>query len=182
MSKIGRKVIPFTTAKVEIKNNTVLVSGAKIKIEHILSDGLKANLDDKMLTITLEEDTKRNRVLWGMHRALLANAIKGIEKGFEQIMKIVGLGFKAQNAGKKMTFTIGYTHKIDYDLPEGVVVEIDKTGQILTFKSHDKNLLGDVCDRVRSFRVPEPYKGTGIMRNDEVIVRKVGKTKAAAGK
>jgi large subunit ribosomal protein L6 len=96
-------------------------------------------------------------------------------------MKIVGLGFKGQLAGKKLTFTLGYTHKIDLDLPEGVSVEIDKTGQLLTFKSHDKFVLGNVCDKVRSFREPEPYKGTGVMRIDEVITRKAGKTKASAG-
>jgi len=80
-----------------------------------------------------------------------------------------------------MVFTVGYTHKIEYELPDGVTVDIDKTGQNLTFKSYDKNILGDVCDRVRSFRLPEPYKGTGIMRDNEVIVRKVGKTKSASG-
>jgi large subunit ribosomal protein L6 len=110
----------------------------------------------------------------------LAIKIKGVENGFEQGMKIVGLGFKAQLSGKKLIFTLGYTHKIDFDLPEGISVEVDKTGQILTFKSHDKFLLGDVCDRVRSFRKPEPYKGTGVMKNNEVIARKAGKTKVAA--
>lgn len=181
MSKIGRKIIPFANVNVEVKDNSVLVSGSKIKFTHALPKGLKANLHGKSISITLEEDTRENRVLWGLHRALLANEIKGLEKGFEQIMKIVGLGFKAQSIGKKMVFTIGYTHKVEYDLPEGVTVDIDKTGQILTFKSHDKNLLGDVCDRIRSFRLPEPYKGTGIMKNNEVIVRKVGKTRSASG-
>jgi large subunit ribosomal protein L6 len=181
MSKIGRKAIPFSNVKIEIKDNKVLISGSKIKITHVLSDGLKANLNDKLISITLEKDTKENRVLWGLHRALLANEIKGIETGFEQIVKIVGLGFKAQSVGKKMVFTIGYTHKIEYEIPDGVTVDIDKTGQILTFKSHNKNMLGDVCDRVRSFRLPEPYKGTGIMKDNEVIVRKVGKTKSASG-
>lgn len=181
MSKIGRKAIPFSNVKIEIQDNTVLISGSKIKVTHILPEGLKAHLNSKQIFISLENDTKDNRVLWGLHRALLANEIKGLENGFEQIIKIVGLGFKAQSNGKKMIFTIGYTHKIEYELPEGVSVDIDKTGQNLTFKSHDKNVLGDVCDRVRSFRLPEPYKGTGIMRDNEVIVRKVGKTKSASG-
>lgn len=181
MSKIGRKAIPFANVNVEIKDNSVLVSSPKIKFTHALPKGLKPNLHGKLISITLEEDTKENRVLWGLHRALLANEIKGVEKGFEQVMKIVGLGFKAQCSGKKMIFTIGYTHKIEYDLPDDVTVDIDKSGQILTFKSHSKNLLGDVCDKIRFFRLPEPYKGTGIMRENEVIVRKVGKTKSASG-
>ena len=181
MSKIGRKAIPFSNVKIEVKDNAVLIYGSKVNVTHVLPEGLNAHLSGKLISITLEKDTKDNRVLWGLHRALLANEVKGIESGFEQVMKIVGLGFKAQSVGKKMVFTVGYTHKIEYELPDGVTVDIDKTGQNLTFKSYDKNILGDVCDRVRSFRLPEPYKGTGIMRDNEVIVRKVGKTKSASG-
>jgi large subunit ribosomal protein L6 len=183
MSKIGRKPIIFSSAKVQIDGRTVTVAGAKVKFVHEVPENLVATLSDKRLVISLakgEKDTKANKMDWGLHRALLANKVKGVETGFEQEMKIVGLGFKAQLVGKKLTFTLGYTHKIDLDLPEGVTVEVDKTGQLLKFKSHDKFLLGNICDRVRSFREPEPYKGTGIMRSDEVITRKAGKTKASA--
>jgi len=116
-----------------------------------------------------------------MNRALLANKIKGVETGFEQKITIVGLGFKAQMAGQKLTLTLGYTHKIDYTVPKEVSIEIDKTGQLLTVRSSDKFMLGNVCDAIRSFRPPEPYKGTGVIREGEVIVRKAGKTKATAG-
>jgi large subunit ribosomal protein L6 len=102
----------------------------------------------------------------------------GVESGFEQKVNIVGLGYKAQLTGKKLVFSLGYSHKIDYDLPNDVTVDVDKTGQFLVFKSHDKSLLGGVCDDVRRFREPEPYKGTGIMRAEEVIIRKAGKTGA----
>jgi large subunit ribosomal protein L6 len=115
-----------------------------------------------------------------MHRALLANKVKGAETGFEKKIKIVGLGYKAQLAGKKLTFSLGYSHKIDYELPEGVDVKLDKTGQNLVFSSSNKLLLGDVCSHIRKLRPPEPYKGTGIIVGDEVIIRKAGKTKAAA--
>jgi large subunit ribosomal protein L6 len=184
MSKIGRKSISFSSAKVQINGNTVTVAGAKTKFVHELPKNLVATLKDKSIAISLakgEEPSKENRMIWGLHRALLANKIKGVEIGFEQVMKIVGLGFKGQLSGKKLTFTLGYTHKIDLDLPEGVSVEVDKTGQLLTFKSHDKFVLGNVCDMVRSFREPEPYKGTGVMKVDEVITRKAGKTKVSAG-
>jgi large subunit ribosomal protein L6 len=183
MSKIGRKVITFSNANVQISGNTITIGGTKAKFVHELPTALIATLDGKNLKISLrsgEKESKENKMLWGLHRALIANKIKGLETGFEQIMKIVGLGFKAQLAGKKMTFTLGYTHKIDLELPAEVTVDVDKTGQILTFKSHDKFLLGNICDRVRSFRVPEPYKGTGVMKADEIIVRKAGKTKASA--
>ena len=183
MSKIGRKPISFSSAKVQVNGNSVTIAGAKAKFVHELPNTLVATLKDKNLILSLAKDektSKENKMDWGLHRALLANKIKGVETGFEQVMKIVGLGFKAQLAGKKLTFTLGYTHKIDLDLPEGVTVEVDKTGQLLTFKSHDKFVLGNVCDMVRSFREPEPYKGTGVMRVDEVITRKAGKTKASA--
>jgi large subunit ribosomal protein L6 len=102
-----------------------------------------------------------------------------VEKGFELKLTIVGLGFKAVSTGTKVTLSLGYTHKIDYDLPVGVTLEIDKTGQILMLRSADKFLLGNAADAIRSFRPPEPYKGTGIIREGEVIFRKAGKTKSS---
>lgn len=184
MSKIGRKAIEFSSANIQVNGNKITIGGSKTKIVHELPEVLVATLNEKSLTLSLREGekaNKENKTLWGLHRALVANKIKGLEKGFEQVMKIVGLGFKAQLAGKKLTFTLGYTHKIDLDLPADVTVDVDKTGQILTFKSHDKFILGNICDRVRSFREPEPYKGTGVMRDNEVITRKAGKTKASTG-
>ncbi len=119
-------------------------------------------------------------MLWGLHRALLANKVKGVDTGFEKKVKIVGLGYKAQPSGKKLTFSLGYSHKVYYQLPEGVDVVVDKTGQNLVFKAADKFLLGNACDAVRALRFPEPYKGTGIIREGDVIIRKAGKAKAAA--
>lgn len=180
MSKIGRKPIPFKTAKVEVTGNTIKISGGKTNFVHELPVGLTAKVLDKTLCVDSKEKDRQARVLWGLHRALLANKIKGVETGFEQKITIVGLGFKAQLAGKKMTLTLGYTHKIDYELPAEVTVEVDKTGQNLVVRSADKLLLGKVCNAVRSFRPPEPYKGTGIMKEGEVIIRKAGKTKVVA--
>lgn len=99
-------------------------------------------------------------------------------QGLKKKVRIVGLGYKAQLSGKKLNFSLGYSHKIEYNLPEGVDVAVDRTGQQLVFKATDKQLLGDVCDAVRSFRPPEPYKGTGIILEGEVVIRKAGKTKA----
>lgn len=176
MSKIGRKPIPFTSAKITIEGNKVLISGPKAKFEHELPKGLVAKVDGNTLVLSIDNGEKELRAQWGLNRALLANKIQGAEKGFEQQVNIVGLGYKAQLSGKKMVFTLGYSHKIDLTLPEGVTVTIDKPGQKLVFQSHDKMLLGNVCDKVRSLRTPEPYKGTGIMRDGERIIRKAGKT------
>lgn len=178
MSKIGRKPIVLTTAKIEISGQVVTIKGPKATVAHELPKDLSASLDAGMLIVKPENAGKKIRMVWGLHRALLANKIKGAEVGFEQRVKIVGLGFKAQAAGQNMTFSLGYSHKTEYVLPSSVAVEIDKTGQQLTFRATDKELLGSVCDAVRSFRKPEPYKGTGIMLEGEVIIRKAGKTKS----
>ncbi len=180
MSKIGKRPIPLTSAKVQVENNLVTITGPKATFKHELPLGIGALLEDKLLCISAADSTSRRlRTLWGLHRALLANKVKGAEIGFEKRLIIVGLGFKAQLAGKKVTLTLGYTHKIDYELPNEVTIEIDKTGQMLTVRSVDKFVLGNVCDAIRAFRPPEPYKGTGIIREGEVVRRKAGKTKSS---
>lgn len=179
MSKIGRRPIPVASAKVTIDGSMMTITGAKAAFNHELPAGVFARLEGKELLVTVEHVTRRSKMLWGLHRALIANKIKGVETGFEQKLIIVGLGFKAILTGKKLVLTLGYTHKIDYEMPDDVTVEIDKTGQNLMFRSADKFSLGNVCDAVRSFRPPEPYKGTGIMKEGEKIFRKAGKTKSS---
>ncbi len=183
MSKIGRKPIPLSSAKVEIINDDnglckIKISGPKAKFEHELPEEIGIEIKDKELVIIRKVDSKSVNALWGLHRALLANKVKGVEVGFELLLKIVGLGYKGQLSGKKLVFALGYSHKIDYVLPEGVTIDIDKTGQNLTFKSHDKGLLGNVCDELKRLRPVEPYKGTGVMRSDDIVIRKAGKTGA----
>jgi large subunit ribosomal protein L6 len=178
MSKVGRKPIAITSAQVECVGNMVTIKGAKLSITHELPDLVTCTIQDKQLTLTADIKDRKSKMLWGLHRALLANKIYGVEKGFQESIKIVGLGFKAQLTNRTLVFSLGYSHKKEYALPEGVDVDIDKTGQNLVFKGSDKFILGNVCDAVRSLRPPEPYKGTGILRNNEVIIRKAGKTKA----
>lgn len=187
MSKIGRKPIDIGSATVEIKGQEIHYSGKKKQGVYVLPKELQAQLDGKMLTLTVSKESALNdkqkstlNRVWGLHRALLANEIKGAQEEFAKGIHINGLGFKAALSGSKVTFTLGYSHKIELELPTGVSLEIDKTGQKLVFKSSDKELVGQVCSKVRSFRVPEPYKGTGIKYDTEVITRKAGKTKAAA--
>ena len=117
MSKIGRKPIELSSVKVEVKDNTLVLSGPKAKFTHELPNFIKASVDDGFLTLSLEKDTRGNGILWGLHRALLANKVKGAQVGFEKKVKIVGLGYKAQLVGKKLNLSLGSSHKIDYDLP-----------------------------------------------------------------
>jgi large subunit ribosomal protein L6 len=179
MSKIGRKPIDIGTVKVEIAQNEVRFQGKNASGSYSIPDSLTVQLEDKHLYIGSERKGNDINRIWGLHRSLLANKIKGADSGFEKQLRIVGLGFKATLVGTKIEFKLGYSHEISFALPQGVTVNIDKTGQLLTFKSADKELLGSVCSTVRGFRLPEPYKGTGIQYANEVIKRKAGKAKAA---
>jgi len=183
MSKIGRRPIDISKVQVEIKGHEVHYKGPKASGVYELPEELDARVEDKQLFVvpTKEAATKRdiNRI-WGLHRALLANALTGAARDFEKGVQIIGLGYKATKSGKGLTLALGYSHKVNFDLPAGVTVDIDKTGQNLTFKSPDKELVGLVCSKLRALRLPEPYKGTGIRLADEVVARKAGKAKAAA--
>ncbi len=167
----------------------VSVSGQEVRYKGKNGSGvfelpqeLEVAVDGKQLTIKPGANASGRTInmVWGMSRALLANKIAGSTVSFEKVVQINGLGFKAAVAGKKLDLSLGYSHKITCDIPDNVKIEIDKTGQILTLKSPDKELLGAFCDRIRSFRPPEPYKGTGIKLASETIVRKAGKAKSAA--
>ncbi len=184
MSKIGRKPIDIGAAKVEIKGNEIHFSGKKGSGVFTLPEGMSAHLDGKLLALSFDAKNAKslreiNRI-WGLNRALLANKIKGCQSEFEKVLIINGLGFKAAISGNKVVFSLGFSHKIDFMLPQDVSLEVDKTGQRLVFRSPDRELMGLVCSQVRALRPPEPYKGTGIRFENEVIVRKAGKTKAAA--
>ncbi len=180
MSKIGRKPIDISGVTIEINGRDISFKGKQASGVHTLSDLLKAEVVDNQLVITSVRKTSDTNRIWGLNRALLANQIIGASKGFEKQVRIVGLGFKAVAQGaSKLQFSLGYSHKIDFDLPANVTVEIDRSGQLLTCRSSDKQALGLVCSEIRALRVPEPYKGTGIMYVGEVIRRKAGKAKSA---
>lgn len=175
MSKIGRKPIDIGNTKVEIKDNKIHYQGKLASGVYRLPDTFKAELKDKLLYIMPAKLLKDTNMFWGLHRALVSNNIKGSDLGFEKVLRINGLGYKAIISGSKIQFSLGYSHKIDFNVPEGVKVEVDKTGQLMTVKSPYKDLLGQVCSNIRALRPPEPYKGTGIKYETEVILRKIGK-------
>ncbi|HLB41126.1 MAG TPA: 50S ribosomal protein L6 [Candidatus Babeliales bacterium] len=179
MSKIGRKSIALEKATVEIKGLEVHYKGANAAGVHVLPYFMQAEVADGQLTLSLKSPNWQNNKFWGLHRALLANKIYGANRNFERKLIIKGLGYKAALAGNKITLSLGFSHKVELDLPKGVALTIDKSGQNLVFASADKELLGLTCDRIRAVRPPEPYKGTGVMLSDEHVFRKAGKTKAS---
>lgn len=179
MSKIGRKPILVGAVTIQVQDLDIHYKGAKAAGVHVLPVGLKAELREKELFIVPTVKNSDTNRIWGLHRALVANKIIGADQGFVKQLRIIGLGFKALMVGGKLQFSLGYSHKIDFTLPATVTIEIDKTGQLLTFKSADKTALGLVCSEVRALRCPEPYKGTGICYVGEVIRRKAGKAKSS---
>ncbi len=179
MSKIGRKPIILDQVNVEIKGQDVHYTGKNASGVHELPYFIEATVSNGALLLTLKGNNWQNNKFWGLHRALLANKIFGAAKNFERKLIIKGLGYKALVAGKKVTLSLGFSHKVELELPEGVALSTDKAGQNLVLASYDKALLGLTCDRIRSVRPPEPYKGTGVMFADEHIHRKAGKTKAS---
>ena len=185
MSKIGRKPIAFGSTKVEVKGQEIHYSGKKATDIYVLPQELVAQVNETDISIQPNSDARNtirsreiNRI-WGLHRALLANAIKGSQEEFELKLKITGLGYKAVVSGKKVVFSLGYSHKKDFELPEGVSLEADRSGQLLTVRSKDKMLAGQVCSKIKQLRMPEPYKGTGIQLTTEVSARKAGKAKSS---
>ena len=182
MSKIGRKAISLNDLSVQKRGHELSFKGKLAAGSYVLPEFIEAEVVGDKLFLRVSDkllNSETNR-FWGMHRALLANALQGASAGFTRQLQIHGLGYKAVASGNKVVFSLGYTHKIDLELPKEVTLEIDKPGQLLTFRSTNKELLGQVCDQVRSMRPPEPYKGKGVKYATEVIIRKAGKTKAAS--
>lgn len=180
MSKIGRKPIDLNNAQVEVNGQEIKYKGKASSGFYKLPLFLKPEMLNNQLIVKLvDEKFKDANKFWGLHRALLANKIKSANNLFVRKLLINGLGFKAELSGGKIKLSLGFSHKIERLLPKEVSLEVDKSGQVLTFKSADKQLLGQVCADIRSLRPPEPYKGTGIKFEEEKIFRKAGKTKAA---
>jgi len=183
MSKIGMRPIKVTKAEVVINNpQSVKITSGNLVFEHSLPSMFSVTYDKGQLKVSPTDNAvvkdKKQKALWGLHRALLASKIKGAEEGFVSTVRIVGIGFKAQLQGNSLSMTLGYSHKIDVPLDKQVIVEIDKLGQLLTLKCVDSFRLGNFCATLRALRPPEPYKGTGIYVDEEKIIRKAGKSKS----
>lgn len=181
MSKIGRKPIDLGNVSVEIKNNLINYKGPKSSGTYQLPTDIKAEVHDNKLSLKPASEQKPSRDfnrVWGLQRALLSNTLHGAGAGFTKEVIITGLGYKGVLAGNKITFSLGYSHKIDFELPKEVTLQIDKTGQKLLFSSFDKQKLGQVCSLVKALRKTEPYKQTGIRLLTDVVIKKAGKTKA----
>lgn len=185
MSRIGKLPIKLP-AKVEItvaSNNLVTVKGPKGTLSQKVDPDITVAMEDDSLVVTRPTDQKRHKALHGLYRALINNMVVGVSEGFVRQMDIIGVGYRVENAGNLVTFTLGYSHPVMFAIPSEIkVTTAMEKGQPPTIRLEgiDKELLGQVCAKIRSFRKPEPYKGKGIIFKGEVLRRKAGKT--AGGK
>ena len=178
MSRVGKKPIPLPGGVKVSVGDRLEVSGPKGKLSVPIPEGIKVSQGNGQLQI--ERDSDDHAALHGLTRALAANAVQGVSAGFTRELDIVGIGYRADVKGKIVTFTLGYSHPIEFLLPEGVDMKIDKqTHLVLT--GHDKQLLGQVAADMRSLRPPDPYKNKGVRYTGEALRKKVGKT-GAGGK
>ncbi|HEY7457576.1 MAG TPA: 50S ribosomal protein L6 [Xanthobacteraceae bacterium] len=177
MSKIGKKAVAVPkgiTAAVE--GTTFKVKGPKGELTLPLGDKVAAKVENNVVLITSSGDSKQHMAAWGFTRAMVANLIHGVEKGYEKRLEITGVGYRAQVQGKQLQLALGYSHDVVYAIPEGIAIATPKPTEIV-ITGIDKQKVGQVAAEIRDFRPPEPYKGKGIKYANEFIFRKEGKKK-----
>ncbi len=178
MSRIGRLPVPLVAGvKVDVAGRTVTVSGPKGTLAQELPAGIAAEVADKTIVVKRRDDSKSQRALHGLTRALLNNAVQGVTKGFTKDLEIQGVGYRAQVAGSSVSFTLGYTHAIDFPIPGGIQIAVDKQTR-LTITGIDRQKVGHVAARIRALRPPDVYKGKGVRYLNEQVRKKAGKTGA----
>ena len=176
MSRIGRlPVVVPAGVTVEVKeNNYVVVKGSKGTLERNLPVEMDIKVEDGHVVVTRPNDLKKMKALHGLTRTLIHNMVVGVSEGYEKVLEVIGVGYRAQKQGKKLVLSLGYSHPVEMEDPEGLETTVD--GNKITVKGISKEKVGQYAAEIREKRRPEPYKGKGIKYADEVIRRKVGKT------
>jgi large subunit ribosomal protein L6 len=181
MSRVGKAPIQIPSkVNIEVnKGNIVVVKGPLGEMQQTVHPDITIDITDGVLTVSRPTEQPRHRAMHGLYRALLFNMVKGVSEGYEINMELVGVGYRAETRGQLLDISVGYSHNIVFELPNEVKVEA-KTEKgkapLVTLKSFDKQLIGQVAAKIRSFRKPEPYKGKGIRFQGEAVRRKAGKS------
>lgn len=178
MSRIGKKPISLPVGvEVSVEGNTVTVKGPKGVLTQETPANMTIDIADGILQVSRPSDSKNDRALHGLTRALIANMIEGVVNGYEKKLELVGVGYRAQMQGDKLVINIGFSHPVEIDPPAGIQFEVPAPTKI-TVKGIDKQLVGNTTAHIRAVRKPEPYKGKGIKYENEYIRRKAGKAGA----
>jgi large subunit ribosomal protein L6 len=176
VSRIGKMPITIP-AGVEVKqqDGTVRVKGPKGELVNRIPSGLTVAIEKGEIRIARENDEPQQRAFHGLLRSLLANSVHGVTKGFSKDLEIVGVGYKAEVKGKAVVFSLGYSHPVNFPIPEGIQVALDAKAGKMSVSGADRQKVGQTAAEIRKLRVPDPYKAKGIKYANEVIRRKVGK-------
>jgi large subunit ribosomal protein L6 len=176
VSRIGKKPIAIPAGvTVTVNGQLVKVKGPQGELQFTVHPNITVKFENNVIEVQRSDDLKENRALHGLTRAIIQNMIKGVSEGYKKVLDIVGVGYKAELKGNNLLVTIGYSHPIYFIPPAGIKLETPTPTQIIV-SGIDKQLVGQVASKIRSFRKPEPYKGKGIKYSDEQILRKAGKT------
>ena len=175
MSRVGRMPIDIPAGvTATLDGQVITVKGPKGEPTRTLHPDMKVTVQDNVITVERPNDEKNNRALHGLTRALIANMVKGVTEGFKKELEIVGVGYRAQMKGKKLALTLGFSHPLELDAPEGITIECPRATQIVISGINNEHV-GEFAAKIRGYRLPEPYKGKGIRYVGEHVRRKAGK-------
>ncbi|MDP8219569.1 MAG: 50S ribosomal protein L6 [Candidatus Theseobacter exili] len=178
MSRIGKMPVQILNGvTVALENDLLKVKGAKGELSQIVPVGIKTTITENEIVFTRETDTKRDKACHGLIRSLAANMVRGVSEGYEKTLEIVGVGYRAKNEGRDLVINLGFSHPVNFIVPEDVLVKVEENTKI-KISGIDKQKVGEVAAKIRRFYPPEPYKGKGIRYSDEYVRRKAGKTVA----
>jgi large subunit ribosomal protein L6 len=176
MSRIGKKPINISSGvKVTVDAQVIKVEGPKGCLVRTIHDRIEVKMEADRVTLASRTDQPES-ALHGLSRTLVANMVDGVTNGFTKVLEINGVGYRAELKGSTLNLSLGYSHPIEYPLPQGITAEVDTKANRITVSGIDKELVGATAAKIRSFREPEPYKGKGIKYAEERILRKAGKT------
>lgn len=177
MSRVGKLPIDVPPGvRINLQGPVIQVEGPKGKMQHVIPDGLQLDMADKSITVTRLSEQNKIRALHGLTRSLIANMVSGVTQGFKKELEIVGVGYRADMSKNVLNLTLGYSHPINFPLPEGITGRVEK--QVITIEGIDKGLVGQTAAKIKRLRKPDVYKGKGIRYLGEVIKTKVGKSGA----
>jgi large subunit ribosomal protein L6 len=178
MSRIGKLPVVLNGVKAKIENNFLIISSAKGELKQALHPLVNINISETEIVVSINDlEDKKQCALWGLYRQLINNMVEGLATGFTKELEIIGVGYKAAVAGQKLTLNLGFSHPIEFLLPDKIKGEVK--ANIISLTSIDKQLVGEMAAQIRKLRKPEPYKGKGIRYVGEVVRKKAGKAAAA---
>lgn len=183
MSRIGKAPIEVPAGvSIQVKDNTVTVKGPKGELSQTINPDIKVEVEDGRILVSRPSDNREHRALHGLYRALIHNMVVGVSEGYKKEMELVGVGYRATATGQVLELSLGFSHAIYIKMPKEIKIEAKSErnkNPLIILESDDKQLLGQVCAKIRSLRKPEPYKGKGIKFVGEIIRRKSGKSASA---